>query len=555
MYEVFEYTVNEDKDTLSYELKDKFLEFFRSNDYIDEHLEDETGITATDAEIKQAAYDLVLACQTSTTYTIDDLVADLVEYINENETATDYEIGYDEDAEKVVVNTTNTSLKTAFLDSSSFTSSLETIQVSNLQHGYYLMLDADVFDGETTNLVTAGALYTIPRVTISTENSSLTVANTVTIDVKGSQPTINKEVWHNDVIDDMNSDYSPTYGTTGSWDVISDYQIGDTVDYRVTATLPSDVTGYDEYIYMITDTLPTGITLDANSVKVYKDAGLTSNSEITALSSAVKYSLNSNTFTLEITDLATNLDAYPSTIYIYYTGTVTSDMPVYEDAATNTVYLDFSSNPYDDSTGQVDSSVDTYTFELNVLKTRGDGVSGLANAVFVLSEKVVSESAEVSYKDIPLALDDDGYYYPVLNGSFELVSDEEGGYSTSTGYVVTGDTGEFKIKGLDDATSYRLTEYAAPDGYNIASPVDFEISMAYSDGKEGSPDVLTVNEGSSVTVTNNIPAVTIINTSSQLLPETGGMGTTVFMIVGGVMMLGALVLLVVKKRKVYEIEL
>ena len=101
--------------------------------------------------------------------------------------------------------------------------------------------------------------------------------------------------------------------------------------------------------------------------------------------------------------------------------------------------------------------------------------------------------------------------------------------------ITTDATGKFTIKGLD-ADTYYLTETAAPAGYNkLAGPVTIVI------GENG-----VVN--GTTEAPQGVDEVKVLNQSGAELPSTGGIGTTIFYVLGGVLVVGAAVLLVTKKR-------
>ena len=114
----------------------------------------------------------------------------------------------------------------------------------------------------------------------------------------------------------------------------------------------------------------------------------------------------------------------------------------------------------------------------------------------------------------------------------------------NTTYVMTA--GDITIKGLDDAEDYYLYETKAPAGYNrLTEPVKFRINATYNSVDNSCTAVSTkvgdaeARSGLKVSVENN---------AGTILPSTGGMGTTVFYVVGGGLMAVAVVLLVTKKR-------
>lgn len=116
------------------------------------------------------------------------------------------------------------------------------------------------------------------------------------------------------------------------------------------------------------------------------------------------------------------------------------------------------------------------------------------------------------------------------------------GTVSAEGYVI--------FTGLNAGT-YTLTETKTPAGYNTIAPITFTISATQS----GSSNV----EGGSITwssdkdeikldAANGVFDTTIVNEAGTLLPSTGGMGTTLFYVLGGVLVVGAVVLLITKKR-------
>ena len=124
--------------------------------------------------------------------------------------------------------------------------------------------------------------------------------------------------------------------------------------------------------------------------------------------------------------------------------------------------------------------------------------------------------------------------------------------------LVSDDAGLFRVIGLDDGTYY-LEETKAPAGYNLLSaPVVVEITAATVNGQNwdsfAPADALTAlavtadGEAGSADAATGAAAITIANNKGAVLPETGGMGTTILYIAGGVLVLAAVVLLVTKKR-------
>lgn len=146
-----------------------------------------------------------------------------------------------------------------------------------------------------------------------------------------------------------------------------------------------------------------------------------------------------------------------------------------------------------------------------------------------------------------------GESYPYTNAKF-----------TDTGAksaFVTGNDGLIIIKGVPAGT-YSVTETKAPEGYNkLAEAVNVEAQLqgTYTqkitiykdgDGKVVSTEVTggTTEEKNLEDIDFGVAGLTIVNKAGQLLPSTGGIGTTIFYVLGGILVIGAGIMLVVRKR-------
>ena len=128
-----------------------------------------------------------------------------------------------------------------------------------------------------------------------------------------------------------------------------------------------------------------------------------------------------------------------------------------------------------------------------------------------------------------------------------------------TGSKLTSDAnGLFKVIGLDDGT-YHLKETKAPAGYNLlTNDITVVITAATTNGQSWTDgdaakaltalSVTADGKNGSVDDNKGIGSITIANNKGATLPSTGGMGTTLFYVLGSILVLGAVVLLVSKKR-------
>lgn len=378
---------------------------------------------------------------------------------------------------------------------------VQTVTVSGLKLGYYLIIDKGV-DG-------LGQGQVIARTAMGTTDTELI------IDLKAKAPTIEKEI----------------KGDDGEFGNVSDNQIGDEVEYRFISTVP-DITGYETYNYIIHDKMTEGLTFN-NNIKIRINNGKELNSKY--------YSVNTepgheDTFDIKVDiinavkDGVLNVD---DKLYTYFTATLNENAVTANGSNDNSVNLEYSNNPYDKESGDKTPTVTVkdYTFKLNVLKTKEDGETGLKGAEF-----------EIRKGENPL-------YFINNNGNY-IVCAEKHDHSKETKCattIISGEKGKFSVWGLDDNIEYTIVETKAPDGYTPIKPINFIIKAEYD---EAGNITNVTTEGESIVVPEGSfeLGTTIVNKTDSLLPETGGMGTTIFTVLGGVMMVFAGVTLL-KRRK------
>ena len=387
--------------------------------------------------------------------------------------------------------------------------------ISGLSAGYYLVKDKDNTLSDQDDFYTAYIMEVVGNVNATP---------------KGDKPTLDKQIKHND---------------DGSWGVVGDNQIGDTVEFRTISTVP-DTAGYETYTYWICDTMSAGLT---SNVKSAADVTIKVNDQGTPLSEAYyTVTANGNTFTIDVDILkavADNMITKNDKLYAYYTGVLNENAKVYDKGnQDNAAHLEYSNNPNDDGKGKSpDKKVYDWTFKMGINKVDKSG-NALTGAKFVLSK-----SGTIKVTD--LACDDNGVP-TVTTGLIGLVKTGGGVYRIAlagdTDIVYAIEAGSPVIKGLDDSVNYYLYETKSPAGYNLLSePVSFRIAAEYNtDGSALSADKPTV------TIGNGVPSTTlstdVVNQSGAELPSTGGMGTTLFYVLGAVLVVGAGVLLITKKR-------
>ena len=391
----------------------------------------------------------------------------------------------------------------------------------------------DATAGEGTNSITvSGPGYYLIKNTSVGEGEVFTdyilrVVGDVKVNPKSGKPTLDKQIKHND---------------DGTWGVVGDNQIGDTVEFRTITTVPV-VSGYTQYTYVIHDEMSAGLTSNVRSkddvtIKVNDETVLDKNYYTVTVDPE-----NANKFTVTVDVLNAIKDGKMvegNTLYTYYTGILNENAKVYNDGKQdNKAYLEYSNNPHGTTTNKTpEKIVYDWTFKMGVKKVDGADGTPLTDAKFVLSKN----------KGLDLGAIDDNGNPEKTKDLIMLIENNDGSYTVApagyTGtYVMTA--GDITIKGLDDATEYYLYETKAPAGYNrLTDAVRFEITATYSDAGDSCTSVTArVNNDEQSSVSVNVR-----NNKGSTLPSTGGIGTTIFYVIGGGLMAVAAVLLVTKKR-------
>ena len=372
--------------------------------------------------------------------------------------------------------------------------------ISGLAAGYYLVKDQD---GSLTGDADAYTEYIVK------------VVSNTTATPKSSVPQVEKKV----------KDINDSTGETSGWQDSADYDIGDSVPFQLKATLADNVSSYTTYKVVFHDTLSAGLTYK-NDAKVYIDGTETNG-----------FTVTSNTDTAGITTLTISCDnvkaldaGNSSVITVEYTATLNDKAAV---SSSDEVYLEYSNNPNKSEAGNTETgntpkdTVIVFTYKVIINKVDGEN-QALTGAEFTLEKKILGD-----------------------NPTTTEVTETE--YWKSIAVVKTNGDTTFTFAGLDDG-DYRLTETKTPAGYNTIAPIAFTITATH-DITSTNP-VLTSLAGNAtggeITFTSSMNdgslSANVVNKSGATLPETGGMGTTLFYVLGGVLVVGAVVLLITKKR-------
>ncbi|MBO6241078.1 MAG: SpaH/EbpB family LPXTG-anchored major pilin [Butyrivibrio sp.] len=316
-----------------------------------------------------------------------------------------------------------------------------------------------------------------------------TLGTAIAVDTTTPSATVTEK---NDV---PSLDKTVTEGSTKITDLTgNDAQIGDTIEYKIVVELKKGGLNYQ-----VVDTLDNGLTLDADNFEVVDANG-------------ADYAYTLDETTEHSFKMSFDTPAEDTTVTITYKATLNADALIYSDVNKNEAYLKYGNN-----TETTHKTTETKTYKLTLYKYADGTTTLLPGAVFN-----VYRSADGS--KVTFTVSDDGLTYTV---------DPNG----TTSEVTTKDTAAIVIKGLDSET-YILEETTAPTGYNL-------LTTTAKDEKGNE-----YQHAQSVTIpTESTTAVaTVFDKTGSLLPSTGGIGTTIFYILGGILIVAGVAYFIVRRK-------
>ncbi len=410
-------------------------------------------------------------------------------------------------------------------------------EFTNLDGGYYFVKDK-----------------TVPEADAYSKYMLKVVKNT-TVSVKADQPKVEKKVYEEDYTGDE-------YGT--GYNDVADHFIGESVPFKLIGTLPSaeQFAAYDSYYYEFNDTLDAGFKAPAAGDFTVKigDTVVTEDFDIvigdvldangkTATSISIK--AKGNDIKKIMTDKGIDFSTATPKVTVDYKAVLDDDAVIGLDGNENKVDLKFSNNPNvtgdgTNNTGKTpEDKVIVFTYEFDTLKVdSADDTKKLQGAEFTLQDKA------------------SGKYAKVVNGIFQGWVD-----AAEASTLTTDENGLIAIKGMEGGT-YIVKETKAPTDYNLPS-APFEITLKATkimsqdwnstadkalgelNGTiKGGTDTnsYTATDNAKISVNGYTATLTIKNTKGAELPETGGIGTKLFYIGGGALVLASAVILISKKR-------
>ena len=360
--------------------------------------------------------------------------------------------------------------------------------------------------------------------------------------------------------------------------------IGDSVKFRIKTAVPN-TDDYNKYFFIINDTLCDGLTFVPGSVKVYLND---STSAAAAAAYTVKTGDDATPYTFRV--VINNAKALSEqNVVVEYNAILNENCDRTAVGNENKANLTYSNDPNHTYKGENEPSEDpddgdvtgktpvvktkTYTTGIKIIKIDGETKNRLAGATFEIKGTKVNKIVVVSEE---YTADNDGEYYKLKDGSYtktEPTPETEKKYASTTqkyslsqdetvkeGAVdgtfkkvtaTVDDQGYLTFEGLGAGT-YTIKEKDPPENYNLLTTefvvvIDAEPTLTAPGWKVGTTaaNVETVDpliDGVFV------KEITVENNKGVILPGTGGIGTTIFYVIGGLLIACAGVLLVTKIR-------
>ena len=344
----------------------------------------------------------------------------------------------------------------------------------------------------------------------------------------------------------------------------ADYDIGDDVPYTLTFKLPDDYASYDTYYVSFVDDMSAGLTYNGDAKIFFGEADTNGNELGTAFAvdSQAKSSYTTpsagKVYKYTIANLKTDHGSLAggSVIKITYTAKLNDSAVIGSAGNPNKYQVEYSRNPNKDGDGERGTTpwdtniVFTYKTVFNKVDQSGDPLTG---ADFTLYKFIEDENGTDTYNSKKGTWTD----VTTLGDGTNRPSKAIDSYTKGTKTAVNA---SFTFSGID-AGVYKLKESKTPTGYNTLEDQIFTITATHeleadnpkltaltgTGGAQFNMTPVMSGTGSDATLTGELDA-DIENNKGATLPSTGGMGTTIFYIIGVVLLAGAAIILVTKRR-------
>lgn len=321
-------------------------------------------------------------------------------------------------------------------------------------------------------------------------------------------------------------DTNDSTGDTTGWQDSADYDIGDKVPFQLTATVAKNILDFKgPYALTFHDKESRGLTFNPDSVVVKIDG-----QQVTTGYTVVTEGITDGcTFHVKFD----NLKVYKeqrihggSIVTVEYTSRLNENAQIGAAGNPNEMHITFSNNPNSDQPEEngttPDDKVIVFTYQLEVFKYNG---------------------TDAGPQELPLEGAEFTLYKMNTGGGLDLVKTITPEDAVDTG---VGKRYVYNFIGVDDG-DYMLKETKTPAGFNTADPIYFTISATHQENADN-PQLIELKGTDPITTASSRLRMAVHNYRGNTLPSTGGMGTTIFYVLGSILAVGAAILLVSKKR-------
>lgn len=392
----------------------------------------------------------------------------------------------------------------------------------------------------------------------------LEVVKDVTVEAKADAPGLDKKI-------------DPDYDTDGDEVEYNNAAVGDEVPFKLTSRVP-DMDGYAKYFFIVNDTMSKGLAFNNDVAITIGTTELVKGTDYTVTTGE---SGADTTIEIVFKNFIQWKGQAGAPIVITYSATVTDEAEIGTAGNPNKAVLTYSNNPNITDNGSQDNpdkptqptgktperKTITYVTGVELLKVNQQKET-LAGAEFEITGTKLNKVIVTGQKYVE---DENGTFYLLNDGTYTDQApngngEHDAAYAdTSTTYMLktvtetvtkaevvkitatTDSNGILKFAGLSEG-EYVITEIKAPSGYNILeTPINVKITWVSPVAPSENCQWEVESNGAAV-VENGIIKLTVENRSGATLPSTGGMGTTLFYVLGSILVLGAVILLVTKKR-------
>lgn len=430
-----------------------------------------------------------------------------------------------------------------------------TYVISGLEPGYYLIKDKDNSlikpelneKGEPVTGEDGQPVY-IPSYDAYTD-FIVRIVGDATANPKSVKPTLDKKIL--DEKDDADQLADPE-----GWGETADHALNESFKNKLVARIPdsTDLNGYSTYKLEFHDKMSAGITFESiESVKVTAADGTVTNIVKKDDANPNGYECDAtpnqagDNWILTIADLMKIIDDIKgAAVEIIYTAHMNNNAELGGEVGNvNKAYLVYSNNP--NNTADMGRTADdwtwAYTITVDNKKIDGDTKSPLAGAGFRLYNEVKTmneETGKLETSQVEVAL-----IYDAAKSAYRPVANGEAGEELKSAAV----TGNFNVVGID-AGKYVLKETTVPGGYNKCKDINITITATHA-------ELQTNPYMSSCIITRtqegvNTSGIVVENNMGAVLPETGGTGTVIFYVLGGILVAGAVIFIITRRRMAAE---